>query len=56
MNWGNSSDADFWGILDSFEKPWFSEHENNRHIQSHFIVFNRNEYSLVIENPTNDLI
>lgn len=41
MNWGNSSDVDFWGLLDSYEKPWFSEHENNHHIQSHFIVFNR---------------
>lgn len=41
MHWGNSSDVDFWGIIDSYEKPWFSEHENNYHIQSHFMVFNR---------------
>lgn len=41
MHWGNSSLIDFWGVIDSYEKPWFSQHENNYHIQSHFIVFNR---------------
>lgn len=39
--WGNSSHFDSWGIIDSYEKPWFSNHANNYHIQSHFIVFNR---------------
>ena len=37
---GRKSDADFWGIIDSNEKPWFSSHNNNYHIQSHFIIFN----------------
>ena len=40
MEWGLTSQLDFWGIVDSHEKPWFSKHENNYHIQSHFIVFN----------------
>lgn len=38
--WGRNQKLDFWGIIDSYEKPWFSNHENNYHIQSHFIVFN----------------
>ncbi len=38
---GRKSDSDFWGIIDSNEKPWFSTHFNNFHIQSHFIVFNK---------------
>ena len=42
MEWGRSSQLDFWGIIDSKEKPLFSTHENNYHIQSHFIVFNKN--------------
>ncbi len=41
MNWGNATDSDFWGIIDSDEKPWFSSHSNNYHIQSHFMIFNK---------------
>lgn len=37
---GRKQDVDFWGLIDSNEKPWFSTNENNYHIQSHFIVFN----------------
>ncbi len=37
---GRNSNSDFWGIIDSNEKPWFSTHENNYHIQSHFLVLN----------------
>lgn len=40
MDWGNSNHADFWGVIDSDEKPWFSSQENTYHIQSHFLVFN----------------
>lgn len=38
--WGNSSGLDVWGAVDSHEKPPFSTHRENYHIQSHFIVFN----------------
>ena len=41
FDWGKSTQYDFWGIIDSHEKPWFSTHTNNYHIQSHFMVFNR---------------
>lgn len=41
FNWSNKNPADFWGLIDSNEKPWFSTHLNNYHIQSHFVVFNR---------------
>jgi len=41
FNWSKTLQADFWGLIDSNQKPWFSTHQNNYHIQSHFIVFNR---------------
>jgi len=41
FNWANKQNIDFWGLLDSSEKPWFSTHKNNYHIQSHFLVFNK---------------
>jgi lipopolysaccharide biosynthesis protein len=41
FNWSKKSQFDFWGIIDSDEKPWFSTHQNNHHIQTHFIVFNQ---------------
>ena len=41
FEWSKTSPSDFWGIIDSYEKPWFSTHMDNYHIQSHFIVFNR---------------
>lgn len=40
FEWGKKSQSDFWGLIDSNEKPWFSTHLKNYHIQSHFIVFN----------------
>lgn len=40
FEWGKKSQSDFWGLIDSNEKPWFSTHQENYHIQSHFIVFN----------------
>ena len=41
FNWSNTLQTDFWGVIDSNQKPWFSTHQNNHHIQSHFIVFNQ---------------
>jgi hypothetical protein len=47
FNWGKEQVVDFWGLLDSNEKPWFSEHKKNYHIQSHFLIFNRNAILLL---------
>ncbi|HEX7583477.1 MAG TPA: rhamnan synthesis F family protein [Prolixibacteraceae bacterium] len=41
FDWSKKTSCDFWGIIDSDEKPWFSTHQDNYHIQSHFIVFNQ---------------
>jgi lipopolysaccharide biosynthesis protein len=49
FDWANNSDLDFWGLVDSYEKPWFSKHKNNYHLQSHFIVFNRNAIEILSE-------
>jgi len=40
FEWSQKSESDFWGLIDSNEKPWFSTYPENYHIQSHFIVFN----------------
>lgn len=40
FKWGINQQVDFWGLVDSYEAPWFSSHRNNYHIQSHFLVFN----------------
>lgn len=41
FEWSQNSNSDFWGLIDSHEKPWFSTHQDNFHIQSHFIIFNK---------------
>lgn len=41
FEWSKNHLFDFWGLIDSHEKPWFSSHPDSYHIQSHFIVFNR---------------
>lgn len=40
FEWSKKLQSDFWGLIDSNEKPWFSTHQKSYHIQSHFIVFN----------------
>lgn len=47
FNWSSGHDFDFWGVIDSYEKPWFSTHTDNYHIQSHFIVFNQRSIELL---------
>ena len=42
FRWGLTQPADFWGLIDSNEAPWFSSHLDNYHIQSHFLVFSKN--------------
>ncbi len=41
MAWGKRQDLDFWGVIDSHQKPWFSTNAHNYHIQSHFLIFNK---------------
>lgn len=45
FEWGKNNNADFWGLVDSNERPWFSTNEGNYHIQSHFLVFNEKAIS-----------
>ena len=47
FDWAGKNAADFWGVIDSNEKPWFSAHDCNYHIQSHFIVFNQKAINLL---------
>jgi len=47
INAGRKSESDFWGIIDSNEKPWFSTHKENYHIQSHFLVLNKKAIQLL---------
>jgi lipopolysaccharide biosynthesis protein len=47
--WSKEQDLDFWGLIDSNEKPWFSSHKNNYHIQSHFLVFNKRAIFALID-------
>ncbi|HET6560036.1 MAG TPA: hypothetical protein VFG54_22100 [Prolixibacteraceae bacterium] len=49
FSWGKSSGMDFWGLIDSHERPPFSTHEENYHIQSHFLVFNEKAVALLPE-------
>ncbi|WP_157359831.1 rhamnan synthesis F family protein [Algoriphagus mannitolivorans] len=44
---GKELDTDFWGLIDSFEKPWFSTHADNFHLQSHFLVWNKKGISIL---------
>ncbi len=45
FNWSKEQNTDFWGVIDSHQKPEFSTHQANYHIQSHFIVFNQKAIS-----------
>lgn len=47
--WSAKQKCDFWGLIDSYEKPWFSTHENSYHLQSHFVVFNEKAIALLPE-------
>gem|GEM_PF-581673 len=41
FDWSSKLQKDFWGLIDSNQRPQFSTNQNNYHIQSHFIVFNQ---------------
>ena len=47
FKWGKSANLDFWGLIDSFERPSFPTHQEDYHIQSHFIVFNEKAVELL---------
>lgn len=47
FEWGKSVQLDFWGLIDSMHRPPFSTHENDYHIQSHFMVFNEKAIALL---------
>lgn len=47
FSWSAKQKCDFWGLIDSYEKPWFSTHANNYHLQSHFVVFNEKAIALL---------
>jgi hypothetical protein len=47
FEWGNNQPVDFWGLVDSYQKPGYSTHTNNYHIQSHFIVLNKKAIELL---------
>jgi len=49
LKWENIAPFDFWGLVDSYEKPWFSTSSDNYHIQSHFLVFHKNAIELLDE-------
>lgn len=49
LNWEKISGFDFWGLVDSYEKPWFSTWADNHHIQSHFLVFHKKAIDLLSE-------
>lgn len=47
FEWGNNQPVDFWGLVDSYQKPGYSTHTDNYHIQSHFIVLNKKAIDLL---------
>lgn len=42
FEWANRANLDFWGMTDSYTRPYYSTHHNNYHIQSFFLVFEKN--------------
>jgi lipopolysaccharide biosynthesis protein len=42
FDWATKQDVDFWGLISSDLRPPYSTHKNNFHIQSHFLVLNKN--------------
>ncbi len=53
FSWSEKNTFDFWGMIDSYQKPWFSSHHNNYHIQSHFMVFEKKAVPLLISHLDN---
>ena len=49
LEWDSIVKFDFWGLIDSCEKPWLSTSTDNYHIQSHFLIFHKNAIDLLDE-------
>ena len=49
FDWGNRQNTDFWGLVDSWQKPKLTEHKEFYHIQSHFLVFNEKAIKILPE-------
>ncbi|MEO6135579.1 MAG: rhamnan synthesis F family protein [Ginsengibacter sp.] len=47
FNKGERLGTPFWGAIDSYERPWFSTHEENQHLQSHFLVWEKPAFFLL---------
>lgn len=47
LNWDSIIHFDFYGLVDSYERPWFSKSLNTYHIQSHFLVLHKNAIDLL---------
>lgn len=47
MRRGADLDTVFWGAIDSYEKPWFSTQEDNFHIQSHFLIWEKDAFPIL---------
>ena len=47
LKWENIVPFDFWGLVDSYEKPWFSTSLENYHLQSHFLIFHEKSIDLL---------
>lgn len=41
LDWDSICKYDLWGIIDSHEKPWYSNHTDSYHLQSHFLILGR---------------
>ncbi len=41
MERGRELQAGFWGAIDSYERPWYSTHRESYHLQSHFLVWEK---------------
>lgn len=53
FNWGNKQHVDFWGLVDSWQKPKTSHHKEFYHVQSHFLVFNKKAIEILPEYLNN---
>lgn len=49
FSWGNGQNVDFWGLVDSWQRPKLTKHEELYHIQSHFLVFNEKAIKILPE-------
>lgn len=47
FDWERQQAYDFWGLIDSYQSPWFSTHKDNYHLQSHFLVFNKKAINIL---------